>query len=454
MIKRTLLFLFLFSILVTAQEKFKVDFDYAVFPVNKQYGQVEIYYAFYQNTMKPVVKNKQKYVAGILGVRIQKSENDSLVFQKEYNFNSPFNEKNSKQNLTGLLRFNLNPGKYRCVLVAKDFFNKANTDSANFDFKIRVPSPDRFSLSDIQLASEIKNYDVDPNSYFYKNTLEVVPNPSMVYGVNLPVLYFYNELYNVNVDVKSPTLKVSHYIFDSSNRLRYLKSRYYGRKNNAIVDIGAINIKKFGSGIYTLVVAVSDTVKNLSIKSSKKFYIYNPGVKDTLRPIAEAPDMLATQIAAFSPDEVDEMFAQSSYIATEPEISAWKKLTNVEGKKKFLYRFWKKRDPNPSTPENEAEIEYFKRVKFANASFGNMLQKKGWKTDRGRVYIVYGQPSEIERFPNEKDSKPYEIWHYENIEGGVIFVFADFTGFNDYRLIHSTKRGELSDYNWRSRIMN
>ena len=46
------------------------------------------------------------------------------------------------------------------------------------------------------------------------------------------------------------------------------------------------------------------------------------------------------------------------------------------------------------------------------------MSKIGWKTDRGRIFILYGEPSEIERFPNQMDTKPYEIWHYNDIEGG------------------------------------
>ena len=49
------------------------------------------------------------------------------------------------------------------------------------------------------------------------------------------------------------------------------------------------------------------------------------------------------------------------------------------------------------------------------------MSKVGWKTDRGRVYVLYGEPSEIEKFPNQMDQKPYEIWHYNDIEGGVYF---------------------------------
>jgi hypothetical protein len=65
---------------------------------------------------------------------------------------------------------------------------------------------------------------------------------------------------------------------------------------------------------------------------------------------------------------------------------------------------------------------------------------------------MYGEPDEIERFPSELDKKPYEIWHYNSIEGGVIFVFGDVTGFSNFELLHSTKRGELRDDNWMRKI--
>jgi hypothetical protein len=65
---------------------------------------------------------------------------------------------------------------------------------------------------------------------------------------------------------------------------------------------------------------------------------------------------------------------------------------------------------------------------------------------------MYGEPSQVDRFPNENDKRPYEIWGYNELEGGATFVFGDLTGFNDYSLIHSTKRGEISDTNWKKRL--
>jgi GWxTD domain-containing protein len=116
-----------------------------------------------------------------------------------------------------------------------------------------------------------------------------------------------------------------------------------------------------------------------------------------------------------------------------------------------MFKFWNSRDNDLSTPKNEYFIEYSRRIEISNQRFA-ALGKQGWKTDRGRIYLKYGEPSEIERFPNQTDTKPYEIWHYNEIEGGIIFVFADLTSFSDYLLVHSTARGELRDDNWYSRI--
>ena len=70
------------------------------------------------------------------------------------------------------------------------------------------------------------------------------------------------------------------------------------------------------------------------------------------------------------------------------------------------------------------------------------------KTDRGRVVIVYGQPDDIDRHPNETEVRPYEVWSYNNIQGGVIFVFVLRNAAGDYELVHSTHRDELHDENW------
>ena len=236
------------------------------------------------------------------------------------------------------------------------------------------------------------------------------------------------------------------------NKVIYSKTKFVTRNNSSIVDIGAISINKFASGIYNLIVSVSDTLADVSASSIKRVYVYNPDIIDSTQISLENVDLLATELSVLGEQELDLMYEQSKYIATEQEKSEWGKIVTVEGKRTFINNFWKIRDNNPSTPLNEVKREYFRRVDYANQQYGNFARKEGWRSDFGRVYIMYGDPYEIDRHPNELDVKPYEIWFYSDIEGGVIFVFADESGFGEYRLIHSDKQGELQNYEWLSTI--
>ena len=96
---------------------------------------------------------------------------------------------------------------------------------------------------------------------------------------------------------------------------------------------------------------------------------------------------------------------------------------------------------------NTFRDQYLQRVGYANQNYTNGF-RNGWKTDRGRVYVLYGPPSEIERYTSSQESQPYEIWHYNEMEGGVLFVFVDRTSMSDFQLVHATMRTELHDESW------
>ncbi len=448
--KKTLLLIIFLSISAFPQVKFDADFDYAIFPINESSSSVEFYFSFYKSGMRAVKSDSGKSIVGLLGIQLENTSADSLITQKEYNIKYNFSD-GDQNNLVGQLRYTLPLGDYKCYLVAKDYFNQENQDSVIINFTVTPKTSDRISISDIELASTIVAYDANPNSYFYKNNHEIIPNPSLIYGESKPVVYFYSQLYNISESIGSELLTIEYYIFDALNNTRYKKKKMVSRKSDNIIDIGAINVIKFPSGMYSLVVIARDTIKNVNVRSTKNFYIYNPGVKDTMDVIATISNY-SSELANYDIQELDDLFAVSKLIASQNEIDAWEKLTNVIAKREFLFRFWKKRDSNKSTPENEFKKEFFRRVDFANKTFLNMLQKKGWKTDMGRIYILYGKPDDIERHFNEQDSQPYEIWRYDYIEGGIQFVFADFTDFRDFRLIHTDVIGGLSDPNWKARI--
>jgi len=107
-----------------------------------------------------------------------------------------------------------------------------------------------------------------------------------------------------------------------------------------------------------------------------------------------------------------------------------KKMSPSE-QKSFLYDYWKEQDPTPDTEENELLNEFYIRVEYANIHFG--VLSPGWKSDRGIVYIQYGNPESVETTNRDSFGRTYEIWTYS----GKKFIFID-DGFGDYRLFRQT----------------
>ncbi|MBV9211282.1 MAG: GWxTD domain-containing protein [Acidobacteria bacterium] len=139
------------------------------------------------------------------------------------------------------------------------------------------------------------------------------------------------------------------------------------------------------------------------------------------------------------------------YIISDEERRAFNKLTTDEEREQFIEGFWRRRDPDPDTDENEYKEEYYERIAYANEHFSS--GKPGWMTDRGRIYIKFGKPNEIESHPTggpyERPSYygggstvtyPFEVWFYRYIEGvgsGIEIEFVDPTSSGEYRIARS-----------------
>ena len=138
------------------------------------------------------------------------------------------------------------------------------------------------------------------------------------------------------------------------------------------------------------------------------------------------------------------------YIITDEEKAAFKKLSTDDEREKFIEAFWDRRNPRPDSPENEFKDEYYRRIAYANEHYSSGIP--GWKTDRGRIYIMYGPPDEIEthasgglyeRPPSEGGGStstfPFEHWRYRYIEGigeNVELEFVDPTMTGEYHLAY------------------
>ncbi|HWC97694.1 MAG TPA: GWxTD domain-containing protein [Candidatus Sulfopaludibacter sp.] len=124
-----------------------------------------------------------------------------------------------------------------------------------------------------------------------------------------------------------------------------------------------------------------------------------------------------------------------AYIITDEERAAFKRLETDAERENFIQQFWTRRDPTPGTVENEFKQEHYRRIAYTNARFASTVA--GWKTDRGRIYISYGPPDEIEDHPATSTTAAYQQWRYKFIEGvgvNVIVEFIDPAQTNEYRM--------------------
>ncbi|MGA7854362.1 MAG: GWxTD domain-containing protein, partial [Candidatus Acidiferrales bacterium] len=136
------------------------------------------------------------------------------------------------------------------------------------------------------------------------------------------------------------------------------------------------------------------------------------------------------------------------YIITPDERTAFLRLTTNEEREQYIEDFWRRRNPDPDSPENSFREEHYRRIAYANEHFSSGVP--GWKTDRGHIYILRGPPDEIESHPSggtydrppeqgggTTTTYPWELWRYRHLEDigeNVELEFVDTTGSGEYHL--------------------
>ncbi|MGA7303609.1 MAG: GWxTD domain-containing protein [Rhodothermales bacterium] len=175
----------------------------------------------------------------------------------------------------------------------------------------------------------------------------------------------------------------------------------------------AIPLEDFKVGDFTVRVKLSDQSGTAIDSVDKLVSVRWMGLDDQIRDVNQAVEQLA-------------------YIAKGKELDWIKSADSDSERARRFLSFWKKRDPTPITERNERMEEYYYRIAHANREYGNF--DKGWQTDRGQVFVLYGEPDYITRHSYSFGaSKPYEVWTYNSF--GRRFIFVDKTGVGDYQLL-------------------
>ncbi|MBT5876816.1 MAG: GWxTD domain-containing protein [Candidatus Latescibacteria bacterium] len=306
----------------------------------------------------------------------------------------------------------LPPGKYNLVMNILDVETK---DEVNFSRRFEVPDYFRneLSISDLQFAGLITPEDSGDASEFGVN---VVPNLARAYGEDQTQMYVYYELYTTAPRASKKPLKVKYRIKASSGKEQLKVEEELPRQGGTGIYSRKFETKGFAQGAYSLEIEVRDEAIKKSAKMKGVFYVS----WKYLLPLTSAKNYR-------------EILEQIKYVGTKEEMKTLENLkkSSSDEQQAALVAFWKKRDPSPETEKNENMLMYYRRIDFANQNFTAGIGS-GWKSDQGRIYVIYGAPTEIERRSLESGTQPFQIWHYANL--GRSFLFVDYDGYGRYEL--------------------
>ncbi|MDZ7262473.1 MAG: GWxTD domain-containing protein, partial [candidate division KSB1 bacterium] len=243
---------------------------------------------------------------------------------------------------------------------------------------------------------------------------QVLPNPSRQYGLLHPKVGIYFEIYNLQYKPENRfnSFSVVYTLKNTHNDLIDVLSQSYQKPGASAVVSLTIPAEKLPTGTYSLSIEVCDDDTKEKSCLSGQFSVWQSPIFLKFKNYNQAVEEL-------------------SYIASPEEIKHLKSLP-TEKQQQALVDFWRARDPSSGTEENELMNEYYLRLEYANQVFKTGKQQ-GWKTDRGRIYVRYGQPDCIIHNPYQIPSKSFEVWEYE--PQNLRFIFVDETGFGEYRLL-------------------
>ncbi len=430
-------------------------FSYATFDQPDGSAYVETYLNVSGSSVVLTKNDSGKFQAKIEIQWIFK-KGDSIVHFDKYHLLSPerFSPDQGCVDFIDQQRVPLIQGDYEVELKILD----KNSDHPAFKttqpIKVYYPE-DRVTLSDIEL---IESYNSSKsNGKFTKSGFEVIPLVTAFYPKEMSSLKFYTEIYRAKAVLGEEYL-LRYSIANSGNNriLNEFASIKKQISEDVTVLIAEIPIEKLFSGNYYLTVEAFN--KRNELMASKQVFFQRSNVPD--RPSTDADlaklDIGSTFVAQIPEDSLTDYISCLYPISSNLEARSADniiKLHDVENMQKYFYTFWA--NQNPADPET-AWKAYKLEVERVNNSFGSR-NKKGYETDRGRVYLQYGPPNSVVSDDMDPTARPYSIWHYYQLgnQTNRKFVFYSLgNSSNDYLLLHSDAQGELQDPGWELKLHN
>ncbi|MEE8576455.1 MAG: GWxTD domain-containing protein, partial [candidate division Zixibacteria bacterium] len=318
--------------------------------------------------------------------------------------------------------------------------------------EVALSDPDRLTIGGERLAYQItpvSRSGAGSNPHMAKNDLEVLTNPVGLVSTLDSSLSVYAEVYNLIETEEFDQFLVSYKVLDATGHTYYDFGQ--GRRSKpgkTAVLAQTFDISGWPPGIFNLSVIVTDPATNSADTANLPFRIMSP---------AELRPKFAQYIEISDPYDslvFEDRMRLVTYLLTPAMELTLKGLTQ-SGQENFLNQYWKEHDSIPSTNFNETRAETIRRYTFVSERFSTSKEQlDGWKSDRGRIYMTWGEADELEDIQAPTTGSPIQVWHYRRFQGGLIFVFVDEHFAHDYRLVHSNAKGEYYSQKWKEIIQS
>ena len=428
-------------------QKIKANFSYSTFssPSNATY--LETYLNF-NGTSLEYVKTGNVWQATIEITYVFKQD-DKIIDFKKYNLKSPeYADSNSiKTNFYDQQRIPIPSGKYEFEITLKDINSSEKAFSTIQDLELNYIE-NTIQLSDITLIESFKK--TETKNILSKSGYDLMPYTSDFYPEEFEKLLFYAEVYNTDKVMEKDEAFLINYFIESFESKQIIGNyRSFKRETPKPVNVvmSSFDIKKLPSGNYNLVVELKNK-DNKTITLKKVFFQRSNA---TANELLVSDDYINSFVTTMTATELELYIKALAPISTQIELNFAKNQLSAkdpELMKQYFYNFWLTR--NATNPEEDWK-KYKELIKITDELYSTSI-KKGFETDRGRIYLKHGKPNTISEIKNETSTYPYEIWHYYGIEGrsNVKFIFysPDIVS-NDYPLLHSTLPGEIYNATWK-----
>ena len=419
---------------------------------------VETYLSIAGNSVKFVKKDNGKFQATVNILLTFKQNNEIKAFKK-YELNSAEIEDTTKTNFNFVdqQRIPIPNGIYDFEIQLAD--KNKEVAPVPYDQSIVIDFPaDKGSFSSIELVKSYKK--TETAGTLTKSGFDLVPYTYTFFPENESKMTFYCELYHMNkiVDANQKFL-LTYYLESFENNLKladYARSKKESPKEVNVL-LSEIAIDNLASGNYNLVVEARNQQNELVASKKIFFQRMNPKAKMSLNDIAstEIANTFAEKIT--NADSLREFINSTYPIATGIEKSFIReslKKADLPTLQRFLYSMWLQRDQNH--PELAWNF-YKEQVNKVQVNFGTPV-KKGYQTDRGRVYLEYGPPNTRSTQYSEPSNYPYEIWQYYTLNNNqrnrkFVFYSPDMVT-SDFILLHSDATGEINNQRWKIDLRN